>query len=345
MQSISTSLDIVQTKLADVTNGLAVPEVLVSATDHAITGLKKKPSSELSSCIARKKRARKVRFQDPTPTTLLDPMHETQLPSVTGMGLDLCKTNSVCRYLRLHDTMSSTDLRCIGFLESPLMYKHLFYVREGALVRAPTGNGSNSTIVYSIFDIMKYDASEAVEVPEQLKLAHKTALAMLQYHNTPWLSERWRLQDVKYVGSKDTLDDTALRTLHLNSGISPQARINSDGCKMNGIQQTEDTVSDEDRFGINNVTLFFLGIALLEIAHWKPIEDQMVTRDLNNQIFAARRLRSKPTALGPVYQQLINMCLECNFGFGTKLSNKSLQTAVYNNVVCELETMMKTLNI
>jgi hypothetical protein len=71
----------------------------------------------------------------------------------------------------------------------------------------------------------------------------------------------------------------------------------------------------------------------------------MVTRDLNNQIFAARRLRSKPTTLGPVYQQLINMCLECNFGFGTKLSNKSLQTAVYNNVVCELETMMKTLNI
>jgi hypothetical protein len=163
--------------------------------------------------------------------------------------------------------MIGADLRCIGFIESPQMYKHLFYAREGALVRTPTKNDSNSTIVYSIFDVMKYDAGDAVEVPEQLKLAHKTALAMLQYHNTPWLSERWRLQDVKYVGSKDTLDDTALSTLHLNSGISPQARINSDGCKMNGIQQTEDTVSDEDRFGINNVTLFFLGIALLEIAH------------------------------------------------------------------------------
>ncbi|KAL1652723.1 hypothetical protein SLS61_004705 [Didymella pomorum] len=63
----------------------------------------------------------------------------------------------------------------------------------------------------------------------------------------------------------------------------------------------------------------------------------MNARDLNNEVFAARRLAAGRAPLGPQYQKIAEKCLQCNFGFGTKLGSKGLQTAVYNDVVCELE--------
>ncbi|KAF3033695.1 hypothetical protein E8E12_004401 [Didymella heteroderae] len=114
---------------------------------------------------------------------------------------------------------------------------------------------------------------------------------------------------------------------------------------MDDVKHTVHTVSEQVQYGINNTTLFFLGVALLEIAHWKPIEEKMIARDLDNEIFAARRLAAGRAPLGPQYQKIAEKCLQCNFGFGTSLSSKSLQTAVYNDVVCELEAMIEKLAI
>ena len=102
--------------------------------------------------------------------------------------------------------------------------------------------------------------------------------------------------------------------------------------------------SEEDYFGINNITLFFLGVALLEVAHWKPLESLSNPQD-PNAILTARRLASKPSPLGKRYQEVVRKCLQCNFGFGTDLSKKELQTAVYGDVVCPLEEMLKALSI
>lgn len=70
---------------------------------------------------------------------------------------------------------------------------------------------------------------------------------------------------------------------------------------MDGVEQSVDDVGNEMRYGINNTTLFFLGVALLEIAHWKPIEEKMTIRDANNEVFAARRLAAGRAPLGPQY--------------------------------------------
>ena len=114
---------------------------------------------------------------------------------------------------------------------------------------------------------------------------------------------------------------------------------------MNGIEQAADVVSDQDRYGINNTTLSFLGVALLKIAHWKPIEEKMTDRDLNNEIFAARRLAAGRVPLGPQYKKIAEKCLQCNFGFGTQLGSKGLQKAVHNDVVCELENLIEKLTV
>lgn len=221
------------------------------------------------------------------------------------------------------------------------MYKHLFYFRDDEAGRVRT----QAVNVFSLFDVMQHDADDAVAVEDQLKLAHKTATALLQFNDTPWLADRWRLRHLSYFGFRGSFDDEALKTVHLSSQISAPATTTALNNKMDGIESGENSVSDQIRYGINNTALFFLGVALLEIAHWKPLEQTMRPRDLNNEVFAARRLAAGRAPLGPQYQKIAEKCLQCNFGFGTKLSNKGLQTAVYNDVVCELESMIEKLKI
>src|SRR5690349_14241955 len=92
--------------------------------------------------------------------------------------------------------------------------------------------------------------------------------------------------------------------MNVSSELSPTNKNSTTRCSMEDIQVTRNTVSDKIRYGINNMTLFFLGVALLEIAHWKPIEDQMTTRDLNDEVFAARRIASSLHNWAPCTRRL-----------------------------------------
>ncbi|KAJ4380965.1 hypothetical protein N0V86_003312 [Didymella sp. IMI 355093] len=270
---------------------------------------------------------------------LTEPPDQTLPPD-----FDLCQAKNICDYLQKQRQIATQKAakHCIGYLETPQLYKHLFYFHD----RAGNSGSTQAQIenVYSLFDVMRHDPDDTMEVEDQLRLALTTATALLQFNDTPWLSERWRLRDLSYFGSSNMLDDSALKTLHLSSQIStPTATAASDN-SMDGIE-ANNAVSDQVRYGINNTTLFFLGVALLEIAHWKPIEEKMTARDLNNEVFAARRLAAGRAPLGPQYQKIAEKCLQCNFGFGTNLRSKRLQTAVYNDVVCELESMIEKLTI
>ena len=223
---------------------------------------------------------------------------------------------------------------CIGYLETTGSYKHMFFARHVTLQRPER----NTTC--SVSDVMRRIAHAAVVDKDQLKLAHKTALAMLQYNNTPWLSERWRLDQLMYFGNDTSFNETSLETLHLTSKIGAIGQT-SDMTMGDTVSSTE--MSDEIRYGINNRSLFFLGIALLEIAHWQTIEEQMTDRDGKDQVYAARRLANGSAPMGPVYQKIARKCLQCDFGFGTDLSNEELQAAVYRDVICVLESMIKQL--
>jgi hypothetical protein len=312
--------------------------------------LKKKPLTDHSNQSPPRKKAKLVHFADTTIASSLASVISKNTPEVVPTDLNLFQMKNICNFIQQHyqiSTAMGAD-RCIGYLESPQMYKHLFYSRAYGRATNPRVTQTRVINVYSVFDIMRHDADEALEVEDQLKLAHKAALAILQFDDTPWLPERWRLRDLSYFGSESSFDDEALKTLHLSSQISAAAVISStvEDTAMSGIEREKSAcISDRVRYGIHNTVLFFLGVALLEIAHWKPIEEKMTDGDDNNQIFAARRLAAGRAPLGPQYQNIVEKCLQCNFGFGTKLSNTALRTAVYNDVVCELETMIEKLKI
>ncbi|KAF2829706.1 hypothetical protein CC86DRAFT_285152 [Ophiobolus disseminans] len=303
-------------------------------------GVKNKASTDLTQTSKCRKKKR-VHFVDATGNANLCANTVSPISKIIIPEFNLCQTKNMCHYLK-HNYGASLPMDCLGYLETPCqMYKHKFYLRD----RHPSGSilsQSKHTTVYSIFDIMRQEADDVLEVEDQLKLAHKTALAILQYNDTPWLAERWRLGNMSYFGSRRHFDEAALKTLHLTSQISQQAPAAA--TVMEGVQSTESAISDEIKYGINNLPLFFLGVALLEIAHWKPLESKMLPRDQEDQVYTARRLALGRAPLGPEYQKIVNKCIQCNFGFGTKL-NSSLQTAVYNDVVCELEGMIERLAI
>jgi hypothetical protein len=65
---------------------------------------------------------------------------------------------------------------------------------------SPQEEGETPT-VHSISDIMRQEADDALGVEDKLRIAHKTALAYLQYYDTTWLPERWRTEQIIYSGS------------------------------------------------------------------------------------------------------------------------------------------------
>jgi hypothetical protein len=293
----------------------------------AVKILKKKASTDHTNQSSPRKKAKLVHFADKKIASTLAPAISKNTSGAVSTDLNLFQMKNICNFIQEHyqkSTATGADL-CIGYLESPQTYKHRFYSRAYGRATNPGIAQTRAMNVYSVFDIMRHDADDALAVEDQLKLAHKS-----------------------YFGSGSSFDDEALKTLHLSSQISAAAVISStvEDTAMSGIEREKSAcISDRVRYGIHNTVLFFLGVALLEIAHWKPIEEKMTDRDDNNQVFAARRLAAGRAPLGPQYQNIVEKCLQCNFGFGTKLSNTALRTAVYNDVVCELETMIEKLKI
>src|SRR5260221_332078 len=66
----------------------------------------------------------------------------------------------------------------------------------------------------SLEDILR-SSSQNISVEFQLGVAHRLAIAVLQYHSTPWLDSEWGIQDVCFFNAPDLSADDALETLYL----------------------------------------------------------------------------------------------------------------------------------
>jgi hypothetical protein len=163
-------------------------------------------------------------------------------------------------------------------------------------------NASSQAKIYSVEDAMKQNVYEFLGIVDQLRIAHRLAIAVLQYE-TPWLPDHWRLLDMKYLETSGTMDATALRTLHLSSEIKKRPNT----AQTDGIKFAKDAVTNQMRQGITNSTLFCLGVALLEIAYWSPIEEKATEDDDNNPVLTARRLqKDRAPPLGPEFKGSLN---------------------------------------
>ncbi|KAK8042351.1 hypothetical protein PG994_012834 [Apiospora phragmitis] len=80
------------------------------------------------------------------------------------------------------------------------------------------------------------------------------------------------------------------------------------------------------------------GVALLQIGQWGALKPEDIV-----EVRRIADLSARDSRLGPKFQKLTQQCLDCDFGFGKDLNQPELQSAIYRDVVCELEGLIQTL--
>jgi len=228
-----------------------------------------------------------------------------------------------------------------GYLGSRLKYSHILSTRNSWVESRKAAPEFTSSKTISLEALIRIPAEDHITIEEQLKLAHKLALMVLQLHDTPWLGEEWHLRDITLFSDSDRVQVTEedMQTLHVSADFlrkGPNIQLGSTPAPT-----LDDTLI---QYGVNNIALFYLGVALIEIGFWKPLESLGSGQDLSDAV-TARRLSNRPAPLGSRYQNIVQKCLQCNFGQGTDLRKEELQTAVHNDVVCQLEGMIESLSI
>ncbi len=189
---------------------------------------------------------------------------------------------------------------------------------------------------------------DALPLTDQLQLALRIASAVLKFNSTPWLGEAWGLRDLYFYErpaetSNTTADlSTSLQTLHFGVEWTRGAgnRL-TDGLRQ-GEGEGEESVAaalEEAKmtYGIRNVTMYNLGVALLSIGRWAAVDPHDVVR--------VRRMAAQTCPLGARFGDMTQRVLDCDFGYGKDLGKPRLQEAVYDGVLLELEAMIASMSL
>ena len=177
--------------------------------------------------------------------------------------------------------------------------------------------------LHEILDWFRY-------LPDKYQLAHKLATATLHLNGTPWLPSTWRLNMITAL-RRESLCET-IGTMFVTMPLSV----------VTGPVAAEPPQDPEVYFsaGVPNATLFYLGVALLEIEHGFSLETFKSSKQLESKsdFDVARRMSVGPTTdAGMRYRTLAKKCLTCNFGSDKDdLECEVLQEAVYGGLVSKL---------
>ncbi|KAI2465987.1 hypothetical protein F4781DRAFT_407155 [Annulohypoxylon bovei var. microspora] len=107
---------------------------------------------------------------------------------------------------------------------------------------------------------------------------------------------------------------------------------NEEGCHLNFLSKESIEYAMENH-GIRNLTLYGLGVALLQIGLWDsiPWEDHV----------QVRRKVARLSWLGKRYRNATKKLINCDFGLATEeLRDRSLQSAIFRDMIGDLEQLL-----
>ena len=326
--------------------------------------------------FCRKQPKRKFHHQQrarPTHCRRSPELEEFKPQAVPDTAHNLSAVDNICQHFKQHACNSSSGERCFGYLQTSPGLRHFVYAASKE--RKP-GPGSVQGLPVTLAQVMQTAIDDAMSVPEQLKIAHKLALAVLQFHSTPWIKSQWELEDIGLFRSSGAFDESALKTLHLSARFRKDAStkdhesdvaidgnnassskdvgragvVSKRSCSCSGSEQCycnpESLGYRALDHGVDNMTLCSLGVALVQIGYRKPLDILRADRKTPHNLFTARQLAKHGAfPLGPQYQNIVRKCLRCDFDSGTDLESAELQAAVFNDVIRELESMIDRLSL
>ena len=287
------------------------------------------------SVTSGKEREKRVRFQ------LSPPASPTNLAAASIADSIASNANAVedlCEYLRRSCLQSVEKIACVGLVEKTGSCKTFIYPSSPEFC---SQRRHATTLRQLISSMSKQSAAGQTFIHERVCLAKTLAIAVLQYHATPWLVIPWKSEELYFFGPENM---SSLEAWRLTS--SPHLNLKVRGA--NG-QQLNDSTDPLPKFARNSL-LFSLAVIFLEIAHSSNLGALQQPIDLINgqetytEFFVARRLsRSNHTDLGPRYHSIIERLVECDFGCGDDLNNLQLQSAILKEVICPLEALEQKL--
>ncbi|KAI8716924.1 hypothetical protein NCS52_00987000 [Fusarium sp. LHS14.1] len=235
---------------------------------------------------------------------------------------------------------------CLGHIDCAVeeSFRHSFYPSLGDEIEDKQCQAAlNPEEVMRMDDILAKPVDKRLTIVHQLRLALQIASAVLKFSSTPWLREYWSARDL-YLFHQSQSDElsASIQTMHFKVDV-----VNSQNLDCESFMDVDMSLPNPPmsalmdqatrKYGIRNMTLYSLGVVLLAIGQWAPV-------DLND-VEEVRRLAAEPCRLGPRYQELTQKVLDCDFGYGKDLAKPRLQEAVYENVLVELEKMIERLDL
>ncbi|CAF9920614.1 MAG: hypothetical protein ALECFALPRED_001583 [Alectoria fallacina] len=293
---------------------------------------------EPATGATQKKAKKSVRFQSAivTPTCMPPTLSTATIANAILSSDDMRK--DFCDFIRrrLREPLQASE--CVGVLDNTDNCRNIVYPSSNKCCRQTRQAISLGQVILSV---SKQQGVGGIPLYERLRLAKTLAIAVLQYHSTPWLRMSWRSEDVYFF------DNELASVQDIPSLISPHLNVKVKGpCGQ---------LSRAATFPYHNLArnplLFSLGVVLLEIAYTSTLESLQSPIDLDHgrqsrytEFFAARRLaKSAKTDMGTTYHKIIERLVECDFGCGTDLNDPQLQAAFHRDVICPLEKLEQKL--
>lgn len=280
----------------------------------------------LEPTVCPTKKEKFVRFETP----VLPSLSKACLPLTATCPIILGNTISIdfCDSLRRHFGRPVHPGTCI-ILEDTASCKQVVYpTRRGTFANVGTSI-SLGQLIKSTNN--SNDVGFRILLHERLSLAKKLAIAVLQYHTTPWLQQSCCSEDILFFDL-----DTNVRT---RRGLPiPYFNARIQGQSTHPPASTRSTIPQ-------NPVLFNLGVIFIELAYAASLETFTRSCDAENgllhqRFFTARRIaKMKCTDMGPTYDNIVEDLVEGAFSYGANLDNPKMQAALYERVINPLDNL------
>ena len=288
--------------------------------------LKREGSCSSKQAMKRKKR---VRF-DPSETALIpSPISST---IINTEPLDRSTRHDFCDYLRQRFCPPLRKDACV-VLEHTGQCKH--FVLPSTLTGCAESRQALS-LGQLIRPEVPVDAMRgivnSIPIHARIKLAKVLAVTVLQYHDTPWLSQLWTSEDIYFFEARKNKSVRSLPDIsapHLNAKVTEQEMRRS---------STIRTIA-------RNPFLFSPGAVMIELAYGASLDQLQQPCDLENgsshrRFSTARRLAKQANSpMGARYNDIVEQLIECVFPRGDNLNENQVQWKLYEDVVCPLENL------
>ena len=252
-------------------------------------------------------------------------------PSKFHINQDFCKHLQTS----LRESLALSTNAYVGILDETTACKHVIYSPANHVPR------HSDDRAVTLAQLIRQVSGRAPlgEMPQyqRLSLAKSLALAVLQFHRTPWLAGSWRSDNIIFFD----VTGTGIKAPHLNVRVIQKKA----GFEASGKRST--TAGSPSNPLFSNPLLFDLGVLFLELAYGAPFQSLLRPEDLEASpnakyvdFLASRRLANEVgISLGAGFAAIVRRCLSWGSDWDVGLDDDALHTRLYKDVVCKLEEL------